>query len=172
MTWLHLATSPDTVAALDLTKVEEAELWLSAKKSSDPTSNGENLNLLVSTVDMRTLISFGAVSHSGDLARTESYVDVWKSTCIRKLALYDHLFQLFHQCLVLNVNISLDAFASDSSLLYTALVNISNGLMEHAHNVIIRTAGSFMSWNYTEPGIILSFVGRKVKEMILSHSTI
>lgn len=162
----YWAASPDAVAVLDLLQVRGAEGWT----SRDIILHDET-RVSVATVEIKTRVADTTVNDGSSHVSVTPYVGAWNSAQILRVVPSDHLGQILHQCYVLGVNVAVYACASETGLLYTAIIHVPNSAI-----AIARSAyGSIIDclrWAHTQQWTVPRFCSDNEKRTIMSQRSL
>lgn len=113
----YYAASPDGVAALDLSKVQNTSGWDIVKSIVD-----DGKMLALARVEIKTRVSDSSLNEVAHRGGGRTYSGQWDSHCIREVVPINHLLPVMHQCALIGVNAALYAWAVETIFLYTSVI--------------------------------------------------
>lgn len=122
------------------------------------------------SLEIKMLLSDGSVNEVKPLVRTTPYVNEWNSAKIREVVPNEHLCQIIYQGSVLKLNIVLYFCASETAILYYAVIHIQDYLLNMARLGIVLQIGPCIDWAHERSTLCIpTFIVTTWKDVINSH---
>ena len=151
-----LACSPDGVLLLNLKETP----FLNTVGTEGRARNDE----VLASIEIKTNVADSALSRAVELATAEDvFCHVGDAIC-QNYVPDDHLFQIFHQMIVLSINYSVYVIASETGILMTVVMTCSTEKLISCCETLRIIAAPLVSWVHEDSQIIPSFAPAATKK--------
>ena len=153
--------SPDGVLLLNLKETS----FLNTVGTEGQARNDE----VLASIEIKTGVADSALSRAGELATAEYvFCHVGDAIC-QNYVPDDHLFQIFHQRIVLSRNYSVYVVASETGILMTVVMTCSTEKLISCGETLRIIAAPLVSWAHEDSQILPPFAPAATKKLIKHH---
>lgn len=158
-----LACSPDGLVLIDLKSI-----CTTFSNSTRAHVKIDEKCYAVSTLEIKTVIAENTVGNAIRSQTSDIIVCDFGDDTFKKFIPSEHAAQILQQMIVLNVNLCLYVRATETSLIYCALVHANSDMLTTFTATLISTAGPVVKWAHTS-GIVPAYYRPSDKNAVQTH---
>lgn len=119
-------------------------------------------------MEVKSHVTDKRLSSVTHLARVQPYIGVSNDEIIRFVVPWEHMMQMVHQCYVMNLTVALYVCASETGILYTAIMCMDEYVLELVREVLEPACGQYVTWAHTPNWVVSNGYSEWERRFILS----